>query len=163
MSIFEVGDKVILGAPSEWAPGVEVGSVGTVTSVYTLGDEFFDGPWDQDDDGYDVEFEGFADAYGHLVAQTIEEKNLFDGNRSVYKVERKVDTVCVEMDVHVAEQLVAVLNEVIDQTHAGRIGLGNELVELRQRLVSDAEVRYPSPMYIATGTESGFLVLTNRI
>lgn len=76
---------------------------------------------------------------------------------SVYKVERKVDTVIIEMDVSVAEKLLEVLFLVQDNTSA--IGLG-DMGSLRYGLVEDAMVRYPSPLYIAE-PKIGYTLLRN--
>jgi hypothetical protein len=92
VTIFEVGERVVLGSKSKWAPELQVGWVGTVEAVYDLGDEFGDTFWDNDEPGYDVKFDNF-----HVV-QCVEEENLYDDKRGIYKVDRRVDTVIVEMD-----------------------------------------------------------------
>jgi len=66
---------------------------------------------------------------------------------SIYKVERRVDTVIIEMDIDVAEKLTAVLGKVIDNSFTRFIGGSRPIYDLYSRLVNDAEVRAPSPLY----------------
>lgn len=146
MAIFEVGDKVIYDGRSEWLADallLPAGSEGIVEKVYDLGDEYGDVEWEDDDPGYDVNF-GMASAG---IAFTVEEEHLFSGDHSIYNVERKVDTVIVEMDEHVAEMLAVVLDGVIDGTRATASGFGGEFEELRLRLRSDAGIRKTSRRY----------------
>lgn len=67
---------------------------------------------------------------------------------SVYKVKRRIDTVIIEMDIAVAEQLTEILMLVQDNTRMGRY-YGSDIDDLRDRLDEDAEVRFPSPLYKA--------------
>jgi hypothetical protein len=75
---------------------------------------------------------------------------------SVYSVTRKVDTVIVEMDIDVAEKLLEVLMQVDDTTNR----YTNDLADLGVKLMTGADVRTPSPLYIAE-TRNGDLVLSN--
>lgn len=59
---------------------------------------------------------------------------------SVYKVERKVDTVIVEMSAGLAEKLAELLSNVSDQTFG-------ETDELFYALIKDDVVRYPSRQF----------------
>lgn len=77
---------------------------------------------------------------------------------SIYKVERRVDTVIIEMDIAVAEKLQEVLFIVQDNA---RTAYGSDLVELRVRLEEDAEVRFPSPLFKAEPRE-GYVLVSNR-
>lgn len=131
--IFEVGDKVVYDGDSEWTSSVERGAVGTIVAVYDLGDEYYDGTWDISEPGYDVLFD-------NDLNQTIEEDCLYSAERGVHKVTRKVDTVIVEMDVSVAEMLVAVLAHVTDERESDPF-YKSPLGELRKRLIEGAEVR----------------------
>lgn len=81
---------------------------------------------------------------------------------SIYKVERRVDTVCVEMDISVAEQLAEILDLVADDTRKANSFQGSDINDLRVRLREDAEVRFPSPLYYAQ-TNDGCVILTDRI
>lgn len=83
---------------------------------------------------------------------------------SIYKVDRKVDTVRIEMDIDVAEQLVEVLFLVQDGTRKGRSYQGSDLLELFGQLIAPngAKVRFPSPLYSVSPTKDGVLLL-NRI
>jgi CheY-specific phosphatase CheX len=71
---------------------------------------------------------------------------------SVYKVERKVDTVIVEMDIDTAEQLVEILQMTMDDTSWARSHYGSQVGELRNMLINNAEVRSPSTLYKADGS-----------
>lgn len=79
---------------------------------------------------------------------------------SIYKVERKVDTVIVEMDISVAEQLREILDLV--QDNIKRLAYRSDINDLRVRLEEDADVRYPSPLYVAEPRQ-GYVLLTDRI
>lgn len=68
---------------------------------------------------------------------------------SIYKVERKVDTVIIEMDISVAEQVNEILNLVQDNTRMGNSHYGSSINDLRVRLAEEADVRAPSPLYVA--------------
>lgn len=61
------------------------------------------------------------------------------------KVERIVDTVRVEMDINAAEQLLEILS-LVEPTGNREV---DDIVNLRAKLNSDAEVRFPSPLYKA--------------
>lgn len=61
------------------------------------------------------------------------------------KVTRKVDTVVVEMDIDLAEKVLEILRQVNDHTST----YGSEVGELRMALLTEADVRAPSPLYIA--------------
>lgn len=80
---------------------------------------------------------------------------------SVYKVERKVDTVIVEMDISVAEALSEILYVVQDNTRDGLSYRGSALRDLQARLREDADVRFPSPSY-KVEPKDGVVILTNR-
>lgn len=81
---------------------------------------------------------------------------------SVYKVERKVDTVIMHVDIAVAEQLVEILDLVQDSTRRGRGPAGSSINDLRVLLREDADVRSPSPLYYADA-KYGYVLLTDRI
>ena len=81
---------------------------------------------------------------------------------SVYKVKRKVDTVIVEMDVSVAEQLAEILFLVQDNTRKGRSYQGSDINDLRVMLNEDADVRFPSPMFIAE-SQLGYVSLRDAL
>jgi len=66
---------------------------------------------------------------------------------SIYKVERKVDTVIVEMDIDVAEKLTTVLGLVRDKSFTAKHNPA--ILNLFNMLIDDAEVRWPSPLYEA--------------
>lgn len=72
---------------------------------------------------------------------------------SVYKVERIVDTVIIEMDISVAEKLSEILMLVQDNTYF------SDIFDLRVGL-DEAKVRSPSPLYIAEPC-SGYTLLRN--
>lgn len=71
------------------------------------------------------------------------------------KVERRVDTVIVEMDISAAEKLMQVLSLVIDQTDGFML---TDIGRLRMGLTEDAEVRFPSALYVAEA-EQGYVIL----
>lgn len=75
---------------------------------------------------------------------------------SVYKVERIVDTVRVEMDISTAEMLTEILMLVQDNTP----GYNKSINDLRVMLQDGADVRYPSPLYRAE-VKSGYVELRN--
>jgi hypothetical protein len=76
------------------------------------------------------------------------------------KVERKVDTVCIEMDIDVAEQLLEILNQVSDETRMGLLGYyDNTIKNLRAKLITNAEVRTPSALHIAVCEPGGYVTL----
>lgn len=68
---------------------------------------------------------------------------------SVYKVERRVDTVIVEMDISVATQLVEILNIIQDNTRKAQSYQGSDIRELQQRLIEEGGVRDNSLLYRA--------------
>lgn len=146
MTIFQAGDKVIYDGKSKWLNEAEInlkaGAVGTVEAVYDIGDEFGDVVWDDDDPGYDVVFESLPG-----FAFVVEEDNLFTADRGVYNVERKVDTVIVEMDESVATALLEILMPIQDETSMGTSIFGSGIDELRGRLAEDAGIKWPSPRY----------------
>lgn len=79
---------------------------------------------------------------------------------SIYKVERKVDTVIVEMDVSIAEKLAACLNTVLDKTGHTHTSILSDMAEFRRMLAVNADVRVPSPLYIADARD-GYTILRN--
>lgn len=79
---------------------------------------------------------------------------------SIYKVEREVDTVIIEMDISVAEQLSEILFLVQDNTRMAQSYIGSALNDLRVRMVEDAKVRTPSSMYRAEPRD-GYVLLRN--
>lgn len=66
---------------------------------------------------------------------------------SIHKVERKVDTVIIEMDISMAEKLAEVIGNVIDKTSGATFGTPRNLDTLLVMLGNDADVRWPSPLY----------------
>jgi hypothetical protein len=75
---------------------------------------------------------------------------------SVYKVERKVDTVIIEMDSSNAEALLEVLGEVDD------LSIHHPIHDIRTALALSGEIREPSPLYKAE-VIGGNLVHLDRI
>lgn len=76
------------------------------------------------------------------------------------KVERIVDTVRIEMDIDVAEQLLEILNQVHDETRMGLLGYyDNTIKNLRAKLITNAEVRTPSASHIAVCEPGGYVTL----
>lgn len=73
-------------------------------------------------------------------------------SNGVYKVERKVDTVIVEMDIDVAERLVEILQMVKDETRWAKSYHGSQIGTLRNGLIDNAEVRSPSALHKADGS-----------
>lgn len=61
-------------------------------------------------------------------------------------VERNVDTVRIEMDIDLAEKLLEVMNQVADWTD---MAYDSSFDRLRDMLRENAEIRTPSPLYIA--------------
>lgn len=81
----------------------------------------------------------------------------------VYKVERKVDTVIIEVDISVGEQLLELLGLVQDNTRRAFSYQGSYIEDLVARLKE--EVRYPSPLYEAKARGShgpGYVELVDR-
>lgn len=64
----------------------------------------------------------------------------------IQKVERKVDTVILELDIDLAEKVVAIIGNVRDDSRNH-----GDIFELFNRMIDDARVRWPSPLYRADG------------
>lgn len=64
---------------------------------------------------------------------------------------RKVDTVILEMDISIAEQVLDILMLVQDNTRMATSPVfgGESLNALRVSMIEDAEVRYPSGLFKA--------------
>lgn len=87
---------------------------------------------------------------------------------SVYKVERIVDTVRIEVDIAVAEQILEVLSLVDDRTRMAESYLGSSISALCHALYEAAEVRFPSPLYKVHalgrhGGDDGLVVLEDAL
>lgn len=76
------------------------------------------------------------------------------------KVTREVDTVIVEMDIHVATKLRALLMKVLDETTTGRTD-GLSLDDLDWSLYANGDVRKSDERYRVVCDSSGFLTLVN--
>lgn len=76
---------------------------------------------------------------------------------TIHKVDRKVDTVIVEMDISTAEKIMEVMALVVDSTGGYLL---SDMAQLRLGLMEKAHVRYPSPLYRAE-TPAGFVILRN--
>lgn len=78
------------------------------------------------------------------------------------KVERKVDTVIVEMDISMAEKVSELLFLVQDDTRMARShNYGWDVQHLRVALEEDADVRFPAPGVLAEAKD-GYVLLTDR-
>lgn len=73
------------------------------------------------------------------------------------KAERRVDTITVEMDLAVAEQLAEILFLVQDGTHMAQY-YGSSILEIFSALTEDCDVRFPSSLYSATPVDEGILL-----
>lgn len=158
MSIFHTGDKVIYDGRDEAIRLPEpAGSEGVVEEFSDADLHFFDINNLFPEDFARVRFTNGG------VSQLVNEDHLFSGDRSIYKVERKVDTVIIEMDSHVAEQLVTILNSVMDDTRSTATGLGGEMDELLNRLIDDAGIREDALYMTDADALGGHLVLRDRL